>query len=60
MQQFYVEEVSRSSGDSGLKQSRLTHSGTRSYHTTSFSGNITLYSGYSVHYLMSGEINIIS
>ncbi|KAF6036338.1 hypothetical protein EB796_005362 [Bugula neritina] len=37
MQQFYVEEVSRSSGDSGLKQSRLTHSGTRSYHTTSFS-----------------------
>lgn len=38
MQQFYVEEISRSSGDSGLKQSRLTHTGTRSYHSTSYSG----------------------
>ena len=38
MQQFYVEEVSRASGDSGIKQTRLTHTGTKSYHTTSYSG----------------------
>ncbi|XP_067932658.1 uncharacterized protein [Watersipora subatra] len=37
MQQFYVEEITRASGDSGLKQARVTHTGTRTYHTTSYS-----------------------
>ena len=37
-QQLYVEEMTRSAGDSGLKLTRLTRSGSKSYFSTSYAG----------------------
>jgi len=42
MQQFYVEEQTRSSGDSGLKRIRTDRQGTQSYHSASHSNRWTL------------------
>ena len=37
-QQLYVEEMTRSHGDSGLKLTRLTRTGSKPYFATSFVG----------------------
>ena len=60
MQQFYVEEISRSTGDSGLKQSRLTHTGTRSYHSTSYSGKISVNAATAIQYQRQQIVNTSS
>ncbi|KAF6017626.1 hypothetical protein EB796_024052 [Bugula neritina] len=38
-QQLYVEELARSSGDSGLKLIRLSRTGSKPYFSTSFTDN---------------------
>ena len=37
-QQLYVEEMTRSHGDSGLKLTRLTRTGSKPYFSTTFVG----------------------
>lgn len=37
-QQLYVEEMTRSTGDSGLKKTRLSRTGSKSYFDTTYSG----------------------
>jgi len=39
LQQLYVEERTRSDGDSGIKQMRMRRDGTKSYHVDSFAGH---------------------
>ena len=38
LQQLYMEEQTRSAGDSGIKQIRYTHEGSRPYHSPSHAG----------------------
>ena len=54
-QQLHVEEATRSHGDSGLKITRLTRTGSKSYFSTTFSGTqLALYIHGIYVYILKG------
>lgn len=49
LQQLYVEEMTRASGDSGLKITRMSKTGSKPYFSNTFAGTYIYLSGVSVY-----------